>query len=408
MPAYSFEALDPGGLTRTGVLEALSARAARTALRNQSLIPLHVAAVGANAVHATPLPRLNNWFRPKPLSAAKLPTWTRQLASLLAAGLTIERALTALLEEADSDEERNLVAALRAEVNAGSSFGGTLAQHMSFPRTYVSVVAAGEQSGRLASVMTAMADDVEEQQNLETKLLSAILYPAIVTVIAIGIVAFLLAYVVPQIAAVYSGTARTLPILTTTMLAISGAFQHYGWFALAGVTAAALGARLLLRNEEWRTRFDSAWLDLPVVGRLARGSNGARFAGTLGILTGAGLPILKALQLAAETIGNRAMRADAMDALMLVREGAPLGTALHQKRRFPSLIAMFARLGEQTGELPRMLQAAARQLSGDVQRRALRLATVLEPVLIVAMGVIVLLIVLAVLLPIIQLNQWVR
>ncbi len=157
-----------------------------------------------------------------------------------------------------------------------------------------------------------------------------------------------------------------------------------------------------------RERFDALWLGVPLVGRLARGYNAARFAGTLAMLASAGVPILKALQAAAETLGNRAMRADAMAALVQVREGAPLANALGAKRRFPGLLPMFARLGEQTGTLPQMLQRAATQLSAEVQRRAMALATVLEPLLIVAMGAVVLLIVLAVLLPIIQLNTWVK
>jgi general secretion pathway protein F len=164
----------------------------------------------------------------------------------------------------------------------------------------------------------------------------------------------------------------------------------------------------MLKNPAFRERFDAAWLNLPVVGRLARGYNAARFAGTLAMLSAAGVPILKALQAAAETLSNRALRRDALDALVLVREGAPLASALSQKKRFPGLLSMFARLGEQTGQLPQMLDRAARQLSNEVQRRAMALATILEPLLIVVMGLVVMLIVLAVLMPIIQLNQWVK
>ena len=175
------------------------------------------------------------------------------------------------------------------------------------------------------------------------------------------------------------------------------------------MVAGAFGVlRLMLRNEAFRERFDAAWLHLPLLGRLARGYNSAQFGNTLAMLTAAGVPILRALQAAAETLSNRAMRADALDALVLVREGAPLASALAQKKRFPGLLSMFARLGEQTGQLPLMLQRAATQLGNEVQRRAMQLATILEPLLIVGMGLVVMLIVLAVLLPIIQLNQLVR
>jgi general secretion pathway protein F len=168
-----------------------------------------------------------------------------------------------------------------------------------------------------------------------------------------------------------------------------------------------VGFRLALRNEAFRERFDAQWLHLPLIGRLSRSYNAARFAGTLAMLAGAGVHS-RALQAAAETLNNRALRADAMDALVLVREGAPLASALAQKKRFPGLVAMFARLGEQTGQLPLMLQRAATQLSTEVQRRAMHLATILEPLLIVVMGLVVMLIVLAVLMPIIQLNQFVK
>jgi general secretion pathway protein F len=214
--------------------------------------------------------------------------------------------------------------------------------------------------------------------------------------------------VVPQVANVFAGTKRALPFLTVTMLAIGGFIRHWGWLVAVLAVAGFAGLRLALRNEATREAFDAGWLRLPVIGRLSRGYNAARFASTLAMLAGAGVPILRALQAAAETLSNRAMRADAMDAIVLVREGAPLASAMAQKKRFPGLLSMFARMGEQTGQLPQMLQRAANQLSAEVQRRAMQLATILEPLLIVGMGGIVMLIVLAVLLPIIQLNQFVR
>jgi len=338
-----------------------------------------------------------------------LAIWTRQLAGLVTSGLPLERSLTALTDEAENERERHLVAALRAEVNAGSPFAKALAQ---FPREfsdiYTAVVGAGEQSGHLGEVLEKLADDLEDRQALKARLVGAALYPAIVTVVAIVIVLFLVGYVVPQVANVFAGTNRALPFLTTAMLTVSDLVRSYGWLLLLGITVAAVVLRLALRNEAFRTRFDAGWLTLPLVGRLSRGYNAARFTSTLAMLAGAGVPILKALQAAGETLGNRAMRADAMDALVLVREGAPLASAISQKRRFPGLVSMFARLGEQTGQLPTMLQRAANQLGAEVQRRAMQLATILEPLLIVGMGLVVMLIVLAVLLPIIQLNQFAR
>jgi general secretion pathway protein F len=226
--------------------------------------------------------------------------------------------------------------------------------------------------------------------------------------IAIVIVMFLVGYVVPQVANVFAGTKRALPFLTVAMLAISSGVRNYGLLMLGVLVLGGVTGRFALKNEGVRERFDAFTLTLPIIGRLARDYNAARFASTLAMLAGAGVPILKALQAAAETLSNRAMRADALDALLLVREGAPLASALGQKKRFPGLVSMFARLGEQTGQLPIMLQRAAAQLGNEVQRRAMALATILEPLLIVAMGGVVMLIVLAVLLPIIQLNQFVK
>lgn len=409
MPAYSFEALDAQGHVRRGTLEADSPKAARSLLRAQALVPLEVEALAAGAVPGTPPTLAQRLFTRPVFNATGLGVWTRQLAGLVGSGLPLERALTALAEEADDERQRHLLATLRAEVNAGSTFARALAQHpREFSDIYCAVIGAGESSGGLAEVLDSLADDLEQRQALRAKLIGAALYPAIVTVIAIVIVLFLVGYVVPQVASVFAGTKRALPFLTVAMLALSDVVRNYGWALLGGLVLLAFGARAALAQPRLREKFDAAWLRLPLVGKLARGYNAARFAGTLAMLAGAGVPILKALQAAAETLNNRALRADALDALVLVREGAPLASALAQKKRFPGLVAMFARLGEQTGQLPTMLQRAATQLGTEVQRRAMQLATVLEPLLIVAMGGIVMLIVLAVLMPIIQLNQFVK
>jgi len=409
MPAYSFEALQADGKTRKGLIEADTAKAARTLLRGQALVPMVVTAVSGTGADAEKSLLQTNIFGGRVFNSTRLAIWTRQLAGLVASGLPLERALTALTDESEDEKQRNLVASLRAEVNGGSTFGRALAQHPNeFSAIYVGVIAAGEQSGSLGLVLERLADDLEESQALKSKLMGAALYPAIVTLIAIVIVMFLVGYVVPQVANVFAGTKRALPFLTVAMLAISSVVRSYGLLMLGLLVVGGITGRFALRNESLRERFDAFTLTLPIVGRLARDYNAARFASTLAMLAGAGVPILKALQAAAETLSNRAMRADALDALLLVREGAPLASALGQKKRFPGLVSMFARLGEQTGQLPIMLQRAAAQLGNEVQRRAMALATILEPLLIVAMGGVVMLIVLAVLLPIIQLNQFVK
>jgi general secretion pathway protein F len=397
MPAYQFTALEPDGKTRKGIIEADTARGARSNLRSQSLIPLEVNAV-ISLSNSTAKPQ--GLFAPRrAFNNTSLTVWTRQLAGLVGAGLPLERALSALIDESENETQRGIVAALRSEVNGGASFATALSQHSrEFSDIYCAVIGAGEQSGNLGEVLNKLADDLEEQQTLRAKLIGAALYPAIVTVIATVIVIFLVSYVVPQVASVFVGSKRALPFLTIAMLGISSFIRNWGWLLL--LVLVLLGA--------FRERYDAAWLELPLVGRLARGYNAARFSSTLAMLALAGVPILRGLQTAAMTLSNRALRRDAIEALVQVREGATLASALSKQGRFPSLLAMFARLGEQTGQLPKMLDHAAKQLGNDVQRRAMALATILEPILIVVMGVVVLLIVLAVLLPIIQMNQFMK
>ena len=410
MPAYSFEALDANGSTRKGVIDADTAKAARGLLRAQSLVPLGVEPVGPGAAGSTEAARQSTTlWTSRVFNATALAIWTRQIAGLVSSGLPLERALTALSEEADDERQRNLVAALRSEVNGGTAFATALAQHpREFAPTYCAVVGAGEHSGNLGLVLERLADDLEQSQALKSQLVGAALYPAIVTLVAITIVMFLLGYVVPQVAEVFAGSKRALPLLTVIMLGLGNFVRDQGWMMLIAMILIAICCRFAWASAVFREKFDAAWLNLPILGKLSRGYNAARFAGTLSMLAAAGVPILKALQAAADTLSNRAMRTDALDALVLVREGAPLASALAQKKRFPGLLSMFARLGEQTGQLPLMLERAARQLSTEVQRRAMQLATLLEPLLIVVMGLVVMLIVLAVLLPIIQLNQLVR
>jgi general secretion pathway protein F len=404
MPAYSFEALDPQGQTRRGVLEADTARHARSQLRAQDWVPLKIdlqqaAKTGLQTVI----------WESKVFDNDALAVWTRQLAGLVGAGLPLERALSTLSQEAETPRQRDLVSALREEVNAGATFAKALAQYpREFSAIYLAVIAAGEQSGHLDMVLESLAEDLQTQQALRNKLLAATLYPAIVSVVALLIVFFLLTYVVPQVAQVFSSNQQALPWLTTFMLGLSALVQALWLWVLLLVVVVTWVLRLALRQSDFRQRFDAAWLQLPLIGRLSRGYNAARFASTLAMLAAAGVPILKALQAASDTLSNAAMRKDAQEALAMVREGAPLASALAQHARFPRLLLMFARLGEQTGTLPTMLQRTAQQLGEEVQRRAMQLATILEPLLIVVMGAVVMLIVLAVMLPIIQLNQWVR
>ena len=405
MPAFHYQALDPQGQTQNGVLEGDSERAVRQLLRKRSLIPLRVELVSktsSSILH-------KELWKSRVFSSTDLTLWTRQLAELIKAGLPLERALNALAGEASSPNARDLVASIRSEVNAGATFAKALEPHpREFSAVYRASIAAGEQSGELGLVLTRLASDLEAQNQLQSKVLQALLYPAIVSLIALFIVLFLLTYVVPQVAHVFTSSQHQLPLLTTVMLSVSSFLLNEWWVLCLALASGLFASRQALKNERIKARFD-AWLLLtPIVGPLVRGYNAARFANTLATLVGAGVPILKALQSCCLILSNQAMKDDMLQALVMVREGAPLGLALGERGRMPGMLPMFARLGEQTGRLPEMLERAAEQLSSEVQRKALQLATILEPLLIVAMGAMVMLIVLSIMMPIIELNQLVK
>ncbi len=405
MPAFHYQALDPQGQTQNGVLEGDSERAVRQLLRKRSLIPLRVELVSktSNSILHKEL------WKSRVFSSTDLTLWTRQLAELIKAGLPLERALNALAGEAQSPNARDLVASIHSEVNAGATFAKALEPHpREFSAVYRASIAAGEQSGELGLVLSRLASDLEAQNQLQSKVLQALLYPAIVSLIALFIVLFLLTYVVPQVAHVFTSSQHQLPLLTTVMLTVSSFLLNEWWVLCLALASGMYASRQALKNERIKARFD-AWLLLtPIVGPLVRGYNAARFANTLATLVGAGVPILKALQSCCLILSNQAMKDDMLQALVMVREGAPLGLALGERGRMPGMLPMFARLGEQTGRLPEMLERAAEQLSSDVQRKALQLATILEPLLIVAMGAMVMLIVLSIMMPIIELNQLVK
>jgi len=407
MTVFRYEALDAQGQLQKGKTEADTPKSARAQLRAQGLVPVQLQELSGAAAQA----RSSQWTigRPRALPAADLAVWTRQLASLVEAGLTIERALQSLMDEQRQEAAAALMADLLSQVKAGSAFSQALANHpREFDEVYCAVVSAGERSGSLAMVLTSLADDLEASQALKSKIVSAALYPAIVSAIAVLIVVFLMVYVLPQVASAFSSSKHSLPMLTTIMLAISDVLSHWWWLILLGLVSAAGMFKLALRNPTTRLKWHAGLLRMPVLGDMLRSYNGARFAGTLGMLTSAGVTILQALQAASKTVGNRAMQHDLQEVTRMVREGAPLGLALAQKPRFPKLVSTFARLGAETGDMGPMLLRVGKQLSDQVQRRAMQLASVLEPLLILGMGLVVMMIVLAVLMPIIELNSFVK
>lgn len=406
MPAFRYEAVDAGGGTQKGVVNADSAKSARADLRLQGLTPLNVEAIAAQVDDKGVATRRGFGER---LTQVELALFTRQLASLLEAGLPLEQAFTALLEQAERPYVRDLIASIRSEVMGGASFSDALSRYpRDFAEIFRALVASGEQIGHLARVLTRLADYIERRNALVQKVRLAFTYPAIVTVVAFAIVIFLLTYVVPQIVSVFTNTKQKLPLLTMIMLGVSNFVRAYGIVMLIALIGAFFAARNALKNPVLKRRWHAWLLTAPIYGKFERSLNTARFASTLAITTGSGVPILRALDTSRDTLSNVAMKELVEQASGAVREGVSLARALSAQKHFPPMLIHMIRAGEITGELPAMLERAANSQQQDLERRTLTIAGLLEPVLILAMGVVVLLIVLAVLMPIIEINQLVR
>jgi general secretion pathway protein F len=406
VPAFRYEAVDLAGATKKGIVNADSPRAARSDLRTQGLVPIKVDAITSQVDESGKTKRVS--FGDK-LSTNELALFTRQLASLLEASLPLEQAFSALQEQAERTYMRDLIASIRSEVMGGASLSDALSHHpRDFADIYRALVASGEQIGQLSRVLSRLADYIERRNAMVQKVKLAFTYPAIVTIVAFAIVIFLLTYVVPQIVSVFANTKQQLPFLTVMMLAISDFVRNYGWIVAIIVIGLFMAWRRALKNPDIKLRWHTWLLNAPLYGKFERSLNTARFASTLAITTGSGVPILRALQTSRDTLSNVAMREQVEDATNQVREGVSLARALSAYKHFPPMLIHMIRAGEVTGELPAMLDRAANAQEQDLERRAMTIAGLLEPALILAMGVVVLLIVLAVLMPIIEINQLVR
>jgi len=403
MAAFRFEAADAQGRIERGLIDADSPRHARGLLRERGLAPLDVAPLQAEATSS------QRSLGAARLRAADLSLATRQLASLLAARLPLEQALDVVVEQAERRLVRERFAAVRSEVVAGQTLASALSAYpRDFPEVYRALVSAGEQSGDLAGVMTRLADYIEARGALVQRVALSFIYPAIVTLVASAVVIVLLTYVVPQVIDVFRQTGQALPVLTRALILVSDFTREWGWAVLMVGAAAAIGWRAALRAPSVKLAWHTRALKLPIAGRLLSGLETARFASTLAILVASGVPLIRALEAGAQTLSNDALRHNVQDAIGRVREGVPLARALAAAGRFPPLMVHLIASGEATGALAEMLERAARTLSSETERRALALTSLLEPLLILVMGAIVLLIVLAVMLPIIEINQLVR
>lgn len=408
MAGFEYLALDSSGRTVRGVIDGDAERQVRGLLRERGLTPLSVGAIQEQPGRTGTTTRSGLRLRRR-ISANELALLTRQFATLLRAGLTLEECLNALIEQTDKPRTRHVLAGVRGRMIEGQSLARSMASFpQAFPDIYRVMIDAGEQSGKLVEVLERLADYTENRQALRQSVTLAFIYPVLVTVVAVSVVTLLLVYVVPQVTRVFANTGQTLPLVTRILIGISDAARASGLFWLLIGTMAFVAFVAALRNPAVRYRWHMTLLRLPVVSRLVRGINAARFADTLGILTASGIPLLPALQSAVPVVNNLPMRAAVEEALRQVREGGSLSRALAKTKMFPPLIVHLIASGEASGRLDAMLARAAEAQGRELQNWVRALTSLLEPVLILVMGAIVLFIVLAILLPIFDMNQLIK
>jgi len=406
MAVFKFEALDMEGKVSRGTVEGDTIRLARSRLRDMQLTPLKVEALGDEAAG---LSRTRSLFERHGLSSAELSLVTHQISTLLTAGLTVNQALTAIIEQSENEYTKEILVSIRSEVLSGNTLSRALGKYpQAFPDIYRAIIHAGEESGELPKVTQRLAEYTESRNILKQKVLLAFIYPALVTTVALLVISGLLIYVVPQVVGVFEQSRQVLPLLTRMLIAISD-FLRMTWpYLLVVFVLSVWGVRKALEQDALKYRWHEQQLKLPLIGPLVRGLNTARLASTLAILVGSGVPIISAMQAAARIVGNLPMRNAIDEAIALVRDGTPLSRALKTRNLFPPILIHLIASAEATGKLDQMLESAAMQQQREVENRVSIMTGLLEPVLILVMGVVVLAIVLAILLPIIEMNQLIK
>lgn len=396
MPAFAYQVLDADGRRQRGVLQADTPRAARTLLRERGLHPLAVQ------------PLAEGGGRGRRLGSASLALFSRQMAVLVGSGLPIDEALAALAE-ASEGRLQGIVLALRARVMEGASLASALGeQGETFPRLFRASVAAGESAGRLDAVLRRLADHAESSAALRQRVLMALTYPALLSVVALAVVAALMVYVVPQVTGVFLQQGQALPWATRVLILISDGLRDHGWLLGLLVIVAALGLMAARRAPAAQRRLHALWLALPLVGRLLRAADSARFARTLALLVASAVPLLEALQIAANVVTSVPLREALAQVAQRVREGRGFGRALAESGQFPPIAVRLVQSGERSGRLDAMLEEAAAHGERELDTAVGVVGSALGPLVIVAVGGLVLFIVLAILLPIFELNTLVR
>ncbi|MDE2195913.1 MAG: type II secretion system inner membrane protein GspF [Gammaproteobacteria bacterium] len=403
MGAFEYTALDSRGRERKGTAEGDTPRQVRQQLREQGLTPLDI------TVAAEKESRAPRFSLRRSINATELALITRQLATLVRSALPVEEALLAASQQCEKPRLKSMLLAVRARVMEGHTLAYGLGQFPRvFPEIFRATVAAGEHSGHLDGVLERLADYAESRQQLRQKLMLAMIYPVLLTAMAITIVTGLLIYVVPQVVQVFEHTGQPLPLLTRSLIGLSAFIRAHGIVILVLLMVAAIAVRTMLRKPDMRRRYHFFILRLPLLGRLVRGVNTARFTRTLSILAGSGVPVLEALRISAEVIASIPMREAVDQAAMRVREGAAISRSLVASGLFPPMVVHLIASGETSGELDAMLERAAGNQERELETLLSTMLGILEPGLILVMGVVVLLIVLAILLPIFDLNQLVH
>ena len=404
MGAFEYVAMDRAGKQSKGLLEGDTPKHVRQILRDRNLLPVSVTEVAQREAR-----RQRSFSFRRGMSPGELALITRQLASLSQSGLPLEEALLAVAQQNDQPRTKSILLGVRAKVMEGHSLADGFSEFpQAFPELYRATVAAGEQSGHLDVVLERLADYTEARQELRQRVTNALVYPIALVVMAVGIITFMLATVVPKIVNVFENTAAELPALTTGMIATSDFLRDYWPLLLIGFGLLSWLVWWILQKEGPKRRYHLLLLRLPIVGRLTRGVNTARFTRTLSILAGSGVPILEALKISAEVVENVPMREAVTEASLRVREGASIAKSLAASKLFPPMTIHLISSGEAGGRLDEMLARSATGQEREVDGLIAALLGILQPLLIVIMGAIVLTIVLAILLPIFEINSLIR
>ncbi|WP_352336544.1 type II secretion system inner membrane protein GspF [Psychrobacter sp. 16-MNA-CIBAN-0192] len=400
MPAYHYKALDEQGTVQKGLLEGDSARQVRQQLRDKRWTPMEVGAV--NATHNSQSRHKSRYKKP---SAYELALLTRQLSVLLAAGIPLEETLAAVAKQSPKTHIKSLMLAVRSHVLEGLSFARALQQATSFPPLYIATIAAGEKSGHLDLILNQLADYTENRFALQKKIQGAMVYPIVLMIMALAVIMGLMSFVVPKIVKVFEQSEQALPLITQVVLALSNVITQWWWLMLLVISGGSFFLYRLAQTPAGKLSLDSLVLKLPILARLSKGLNAARFASTLAILVRSGVPLIEALHIGAAVTTNLHIQRAVISAADRVTEGASLSSQLEKSAYFPPMMVQMIKSGENSGELENMLSRAATMQEAEATNFISTLLSLLEPLMLVLMGVVVMIIVMAVMLPIVNMND---